>query len=118
MATNTFKRLTKASVSNSSGSPSTIYTAATNKTSIVIGCLVCNKLATQVTVTVLIDTAISGNDDVFLVKDLVVPGNTSTELVLGKVILSHDNSNGDVLKAYSNTASAIDILASVLEDVN
>ena len=118
MATNTFKRLTKENINNNSGSPSTIYTAATNKTSIVIGCLLCNKLSSQVTASVYIDTAISGNDDVFLVKDLVIPANTSTELVLGKVIMTHDNTNGDVLKAYSNTASAIDILASVLEDVN
>ena len=71
MATNTFKRLTKQNISNNSGSPSTIYTAATNKTSIVIGCLLCNKLSSQVTASVYIDTAISGNDDVFLVKESV-----------------------------------------------
>ena len=57
MATNTFKRLTKQNISNNSGSPSTIYTAATNKTSIVIGCLLCNKLSSQVTASVYIDTA-------------------------------------------------------------
>lgn len=118
MATNTFKRFTKADVSNNSGSPSTLYTCATNVTSIVIGCLVCNKLSSQTTVSVYIDTAIAGNDDSFLVKDLVIPANTSTELVLGKVIMTHNNVNGDVLKAYSNTASAIDITVSVLEDVN
>ena len=118
MATNTFKRFTKADVSNNSGTPSTLYTCATNVTSIVIGCLVCNKLNSQVTASVYIDTAIVGNDDSFLVKDLVIPANTSTELVLGKVIMTHDNVNGDVLKAYSNTASAIDITVSVLEDVN
>ena len=117
MATNTFKRFTKADISNNSGTPSTLYTCATNVTSIVIGCLVCNKLSSQTTVSVYID-ALTGNDDSFLVKDLVIPANTSTELVLGKVIMTHNNVNGDVLKAYSNTASAIDITVSVLEDVN
>ena len=116
MATNTFKRFTAADISNDPASPDTIYTCATNVTSIVIGCLVCNKLSSQVTVSVYIDTAISDNS--FLVKDLVIPANTSTELVLGKVIMTHNNVNGDVLKAYSNTASAVDVTVSVLEDVN
>ena len=116
MATNTFKRFTAGDISNDPASPDTIYTCATNVTSIVIGCLVCNKLSSQVTVSVYIDTAISDNS--FLVKDLVIPANTSTELVLGKVIMTHNNVNGDVLKAYSNTASAVDVTVSVLEDVN
>lgn len=118
MATNTFKRFTAGDISNNPASPDTIYTCATNVTSIVIGCLVCNKLSSQVTVSVYIDTAISGNDDAFLVKDLAIPANTSTELVLGKVIMTHNNVNGDVLKAYSNTANAVDVTVSVLEDVN
>jgi len=116
MATNTFKRFTAGDISNNPASPDTVYTCATNVTSIVIGCLVCNKLSSQVTVSVYIDTAISDNS--FLVKDLVIPANTSTELVLGKVIMTHNNVNGDVLKAYSNTASAVDVTVSVLEDVN
>jgi len=116
MATNTFKRFTAGDISNDPASPDTIYTCATNVTSIVIGCLVCNKLSSEVTVSVYIDTAISDNS--FLVKDLVIPANTSTELVLGKVIMTHNNVNGDVLKAYSNTASAVDVTVSVLEDVN
>jgi len=116
MATNTFKRFTAGDISNNPASPDTVYTCATNVTSIVIGCLVCNKLSSEVTVSVYIDTAISDNS--FLVKDLVIPANTSTELVLGKVIMTHNNVNGDVLKAYSNTASAVDVTVSVLEDVN
>jgi len=116
MATNTFKRFTAGDISNDPASPDTVYTCATNVTSIVIGCLVCNKLSSEVTVSVYIDTAISDNS--FLVKDLVIPANTSTELVLGKVIMTHNNVNGDVLKAYSNTASAVDVTVSVLEDVN
>ena len=44
------KRFTKASLSNSSGSPTTVYSAASNKTSIIIGCLLVNKTTSDVTV--------------------------------------------------------------------
>ena len=33
-------------------------------------------------------------------------------------MITHDGSNGDVVKAYASAASAIDIHLSVLEDVN
>lgn len=118
MATNTFKRFTKASLSNNSGSPTTVYSAASNKTSIIIGCLLVNKTTTDATVHVYNDTAISGDADTFICHNLTVPRSSTVELSLGKVVITHDGSNGDVVKAYASAASAIDIHLSVLEDVN
>ena len=115
---NDFKRFTKADISNNSSAPSTVYTCATNKTTIVVGCLVCNKTANDVTVTVLIDTTITGNDDVNLCSALKLPANSSAELSMGKIVLTHDNTNGDVVKAHASAASAVDVILSILEDVN
>ena len=118
MATNTFKRFTSEDISNNSSSPTTIYTCATNVSSILIGFLVCNKLPNEIKFTSFIETTIVGSDNSYLVKDLLIPANTSTEIVYGKIVLAHDNVNGDVLKCYSDTASAIDVTLSILEDVN
>ena len=115
---NDFKRFTKADISNNSGAPSTVYTCATNKTTIVVGCLVCNKTTNDVTVTVSIDTAITGNDDVNLCSGLKLPANSTAELSMGKIVLTHDNTNGDIVKAHASAASAVDVILSILEDVN
>lgn len=115
---NDFKRFTKANISNNSSSPSTVYTCATNKTAIVVGCLVCNKTANDVTVTVTLDTTITGNDDINFCSGLKLPANSSAELSMGKIVLTHDNTNGDVVKAHASAASAVDVLLSILEDVN
>ena len=115
---NTFLRKTASNISNNSGSPTTIYTCATNKTSIIIGCLLTNKTANEVTASVLLDTAISGDADAYLCFDLQLPPKSSAELSMGKVVLTHDNSNGDVIKAHASAASAVDVILSILEDVN
>lgn len=118
MATNTFKRITKANIGMGSGSQTTIYTVPSGKTSIVIGILVTNKTSNEVDVTLSIDTAIAGQDDVDLLSAVKVYPHTSTEVILGKLVLNHDTTNGDVVKAYASVASAIDITFSFLEDVN
>ena len=115
---NDFKRFTKANISNSSSSPSTVYTCATNKTAIVVGCMVCNKTANDVTVTVTLDTTISGQDDARLCDALKLPANSTAELSMGKIVLTHNNTNGDAIKAFASAASAVDVILSILEDVN
>ena len=115
---NDFKRFTKADISNNSSAPSTVYTCATNKTTIIVGCMVCNKTANEVSVTVSLDTTITGNDDVNLCNGLKLPPNSTAELSMGKIILTHDNTNGDIIKAHASAASAVDVILSILEDVN
>ncbi len=118
MATNTFKRITKASLSSSSGSPTSVYTVPTSKTTILIGCLITNKTTTAATVNVKIDTAITAQDDVMLTNAMSIPANSSVELSMGKIVLNHDGSNGDTLKVWGSAASTFDITLSILEDVN
>lgn len=118
MATNTFKRITKANIGNGIGNETTIYSVPSGKTSIVVGILITNKSSNEVDVTLSIDTAISGQDDVDLLSAMKVYPNTSTEVILGKLVLNHDTTNGDVVKAYASSASSIDITFSFLEDVN
>ncbi len=115
---NDFKRETKSGLSNNSGSPTSLYTCASSKSSIIIGFTLTNKTTNDVTVHAYIDTAISGDEDAFLCHNLTVPASSTVELTMGKVVLTHDGSNGDVVKAYASAASAIDVVLSILEDVN
>lgn len=115
---NVFKRATKSSISNTAGTASTIYTCAANKTAIIVGCLLTNKTSSEVSVHVKLDTSIAGNDDAFLCSGLMIPGNATVELSMGKIVLTHDNTNGDVITAYASQSSAVDVILSLLEDVN
>mgnify|MGYP001346605126 CR=1 FL=1 len=119
MATrNTFNRATKSSISTNDASPSTIYTVGTNETSLLTGCLIANKGTNPALVSVYIDTDISNEDDAFLCYGLQVPANGAVELSLGKVCVKHDGSGGDVIKAYTDALSSVDIIISILENVN
>jgi len=104
-------------VSNNSGSPSTLYTVPTAKTSIVIGCLMANKTATEATINVYIDAKEGTGSDVFLCHTLKVPEYSSVELALVKVVITHDATTGDVIKAYASAASTFDLVISILEGV-
>ena len=114
---NTFLRKTKSSLPLV-GAPVSLYTCASSKSSIIIGFTLCNKTTSDATVTAYIDTAISGEEDANICFGLNVPANSTVELTMGKVVVTHDGSNGDVIKAYASTASAIDVILSILEDVN
>ena len=113
---NNFKRFTNASVGTSL---EVVYTVPSGKNSIIIGCLLCNKTGSGITADVQIDTALSGagNADVYLVKSVQIPGGSSIEIVEGKIVLTHDGSDGDVLKVAASATSALDITVSILEDV-
>ena len=114
---NDFKRATASDISSNSGSPTTIYSCATNKTSIIIGALLVNKTANPVLTSVLLDTTIVGNDDAYLCYNLEIPPNSSVELSMGKIVLTHNNTNGDSIVAHCSASSAVDIILSILEDV-
>lgn len=112
-----FVRTPIKNVSNNSGSPSTLYTVPTAKTSIIIGCLMVNKTATEATINVFIDAKEGAGSDAFLCHTLRVPEFSSVELALGKVVVTHDATAGDVVKAYASAASTFDLIISVLEGV-
>jgi len=117
---NDFKRICTPSISDSSNS--TIYAVpagagSTALESIVIGITMANKTTSGVTASIFLDNE-DGTNDVYIVKDASIPAGASLEVMSGnKLVLMNDGSNGDNLEAISNTASAVDVTVSVLEDV-
>lgn len=111
---NNFTRKTNANIGTTL---ETIYTVPSSKNSIIIGCLLCNTSGSGITADVQIDTAITGEEDVYLVKGVQIPGGSSLEVVEGKIVVKHDGTNGDVVKAKASVTNALDITLSLLEDV-
>ena len=108
---NTFKLKTDTAVGTTLTS---VYTVPASTTTVMIGAVLANILASQIRVDVKIVTASSTGenaDDVYLVKDLPIPNGSSFELIEGKVVLE----TGDIVKVESDTASSLDVALSVLE---
>jgi hypothetical protein len=92
-------------------SPVNIYTAPANKKSIVIELDVCNKTNAAIQV----DTYItSAGNDFYLVKNAPIPAGGTLQLISGQKIVLKAN---EILKVVSNTATSVDAVASILEDV-
>ena len=102
---NTFKNYFARNVGTSAN---TVITATTATT--VIGCSIANKLATSVSATVEVN---SSSVDYCLIKDAPILNGSSLIPIGGeqKLVLE----NGDSFKVTANTASAVDVIVSVLE---
>ena len=108
---NVFKLKTDTAVGSTLTS---VYTVPASTTTVMIGAVLANIIASQIKVDVKIVTASSSGenaDDVYLVKDLPIPNGSSFELIEGKVVLE----TGDIVKVESDTASSLDVALSVLE---
>ena len=112
---NTFKVKTHANMSNSAGTPETLYTCPGSTTTVVLGLLLCNNDTSQRTVDVKIESDTSDtetNETVFVTKDTPIPATSSLELLAGnKVVLQAT----DVLKIDSDVAGKIDATLSIME---
>jgi len=76
-----------------------------------------NTSSSAVTAQVFLDH-LSGSNDSYIVKDVNIPAGTSIEIMRGnKMVLQNDGSTGDVLRVSCNTATSLDAVVSVLEDV-
>ena len=118
-----FQSVCRASISNNSGSPTTIITGATKESGIptspaatygvVLSILASNKTANSVDVTVnLIKKGGTGNEVTSsLITSGNVPNKSSLEFMTGNKIIIEP---GDWIKAYAGTASAIDITVSYM----
>ena len=109
---NTFKIDTKSSLSTDAVSSATtnVLTAGASSTLIVLSALVSNKTGSSANVDVYLVT--NNGDDVYLIRNAPVPAGSSLELISGnKVIMEFS----DVLRARSDTATALDIAVSYLE---
>jgi hypothetical protein len=89
----------------------TLYSAPASKKSICIELDVCNTTSSGVTVDAYIT---SGGDDYYIVKGTPVPVGGSLQIIAGQKIVLSDE---DALKVVSNTASSLDVISAILEDV-
>jgi hypothetical protein len=88
-----------------------VYTAPSGKNSICIELDVCNTTNGGVTVDAYITSSAA---NYYIVKGAPVPVGGSLQVIAGqKIVLT----NGDALKIVSSTASSLDIISSILEDV-
>jgi len=109
---NTFKQSTKSSLVTDavSSTNANIVTAGNTSTLIILNALVANKTSTSANVDVYLVT--DSGDDVYLLKSVPVPAGSSLELITGsKIILE----SSDVLRARADTASALDLTISYLD---
>ncbi len=80
-----------------------------SKAVIMIGCMVSNILTTSVDVTVVVKNS---SNATHLVKNVTVAAGDSVEVVQGKIVLNY----GDDVGVSANSASAVDVVASMLID--
>lgn len=127
-----FKRVTMSDVANSGTFPTTashpvskidLYRPAATVDSVIIGLLLTNKSGSGITADVAIVTNTDGNgagDDVYLIKGAQVPVGSALEVISGKVVVSNTHATndayGDRLQVFCNTASALDVTLSILEN--
>lgn len=91
--------------------PVQIYQAPASKKAIVIELDVCNTTLGSVTVSAYIT---SGGQDYYVVKNAPVPVGGSLQVVAGqKIVLT----NTDSISIVSSSASSVDVIGSILEDV-
>ena len=107
-----FERNAAASISNNSGSPTTIRTS--NGDDAIVGINVANKGTSQITITILITKGSDG--DFIIIKDAPIPVGSSLQVLDGgaKLVMQ----NNDVMKAYCSTASSADIWVSAVDDIS
>lgn len=109
---NTFKIDTKSSLVTDAVSNTTtnVLSAGASSTIIVLSVLVSNKIGTSANVDVYLVT--NTGDDVYLIRNAPVPAGSSLELISGNKVIMESS---DILRARSDTSSALDIAVSYLE---
>jgi len=107
-----FERFLQQNISNSSGSPTTLRSAADSDDAI-IGIRCTNTSGTSVDVTVYVENS---STTYHIIKDAPIPVGGSLELIDGgsKVVLQ----SGDAVKAYASASSAVDIILSVVDTIS
>jgi len=112
---NNFKNSFATSVSTSSGSPTTVYTANNGSAvnSILIELDVANTGSSAVQATVMIYDS-SATTEYHIVKNAPIPSGGALKVVSGqKIVLNGD----DEVRVYASAAT-VDVVSSILEDVS
>ena len=108
---NTFRIDTNADLTTNviTDAAAAVLTAGATATNILLSILVSNKTGTSADVDVYLETT---GDDVYLIRNAPVPTGSSLEIISGSKIIMEPN---NVLRARSDTATALDISVSYLE---
>ena len=115
-----FQSVCRASISNNSGSPTTVITGSTNSSGVpastygvILSILASNKNVNSQNVTVqLIKAGGTGSEVVAsLITSGIVPSQSSLEFMTGNKMIVEP---GDWIKAHASAASAIDITVSYM----
>ena len=109
---NTFKVDTKSSCTTDAHTSSTanVLSAGGSATLVLLSILVANKTGASADVDVFLVT--NTGDDVFLLRNAPVPAGSSLEIISGSKIIMESS---DVLRVRTDTASAVDVSVSYLE---
>jgi len=109
---NTFKIETKSSLVTDAVSNATtnVLSAGASSTIILLSILVSNKTGTSSNTDIYLVT--NTGDDVYLIRNAPVPSGSSLEIISGSKLIMEPS---DVLRARSDTSTALDISVSYLE---
>jgi len=109
---NTFKLDTNADLTTNaiSDAAAVILTAGASATNIILSVLVSNKTGASANVDIQLD--VNSGDDVYLIRNAPVPAGSSLEIISGNKVIMESS---DILRARSDTATALDIAVSYLE---
>ncbi len=106
---NTFKNAALANVNHSAYS--TLYTAPSSTTTVVLGLAIANKTTQAVSVQVQF-TDSSASTTHQLLENVDIPANTTLETLAGQKYILETT---DILKVKSGTASALDVVLGIME---
>ena len=110
---NTFTRTTKSSLSTAdvtSSALTTILTAGSSSTLIILSVLISNKTGSSANATVYLFTA--SGDKAYLLRNAPIPAGSSLEMISGSKLIVTPN---DVIRASSDAAGSLDLTISYLE---
>ena len=110
---NTFTKTTKSSLSTAdvtSSSATNVITVSGGATLILLSILISNKTGSSALGNVYLLP--NSGDPAFLIKSAPIPAGSSLEMISGSKIIMNAS---DVLRASSDTASALDITVSYLQ---
>jgi hypothetical protein len=103
-----FRRYTNNNIGTSAA---TVFTA--NSYDTIIGISLSNVTGGDITASVYVN---DGSNDIYLIKDAPIPAGSSLQVIDGgaKVVVQ----SADVLYVVSNTASSLDSIVSVVDDIS
>ena len=109
---NTFKLKNNAVMPSSAGTPDTLYTVPSSKTTVVIGLTLANVHTAQVTASVTVIDSSNSNETSHVIKDAPIPVGSSIEIMSGNKIILEAS---DIIKVDCSVADKVSATLSIME---